>query len=285
MPKVFISYRREDSAAEAGRIFDKLVSKLGEGDVFFDTNNIPFGADFRHYIKEVLAQCHVLLAIIGDDWLSVAYNDGTRKGERRLDDPDDFVRTEIEVALKNGVTVIPVLVARAKMPEESKLPATLADLAFRNAAEARSGPDFHHQVDRLVQQIEQCSLEVEPETKGKSRVFQKVWYRQKPIGVADMLLVQIKKFHEDMGLLIVRSDEIEFVGEKFRVLIKKVEKVSRGRQGMDFYHEWVKIEYKEGGDRSIALFANGQFGGVTSIVNGNDLLLESIREASGLKDA
>lgn len=162
MPKVFISYRREDSAAEAGRIFDHLVSKLGAASIFFDINTIPFGADFRLYIKEVLMQCDVLLAIIGDDWLKAAYYDNLRKGKRRLDDPDDFVRTEIELAIKNGLTVIPVLVAQARMPKKNKLPASLADVIYRNAAEVRSDHDFHNQVNRLIQQIDQCSLENKP---------------------------------------------------------------------------------------------------------------------------
>jgi hypothetical protein len=287
MPKVFISYRREDSAAEAGRIFDRLVSKLGAAAIFFDINTIPFGADFRLYIKEVLMQCDVLLAIIGDDWLSAAYDDDIRKGQRRLDDPNDFVRTEIELALKNGLTVIPTLVAQAGMPEESKLPAALADLTSRNAAEARSGPDFHNQVNRLIQQIEQCSREIKQESGSESLVFQKVWYRERPARLVDLVPTWKgrKTVFQDIGLLIIRAEGIEFVGKKFQIQIKNIEKLSRGRQGIDLACEWVKIEYEEDNNQRMALLANGQYLGYAAVFNQNDELFEAIRDTYNVKDA
>ena len=285
MPKIFISYRREDSAAEAGRIFDKLVSKLGAAAIFFDINTIPFGADFRIYIKEVLMQCDVLLAIIGDDWLTAAYDDDTRKGQRRLDDPSDFVRTEIELALKNGLNVIPTLVAQARMPEASKLPAALADLTSRNAAEVRSDHDFHSQVDRLIQQIEKCSLEITPASSSENQVFQKVWYRQKPLGVADLLSPWKRGNRNDIGLLIIRAGGIEFIGKKSQIVIKNIKKLSRGRQGVDLASEWVKIEYEGDDNKRIAFLANGQYFGYAAVFNQNDELFEAIRETYGVKDA
>jgi hypothetical protein len=285
MPKVFISYRREDSAAEAGRIFDRLVSKLGAAAIFFDINTIPFGADFRIYIKEVLMQCDVLLAIIGDDWLNATYDDDTRKGQRRLDDPNDFVRTEIELALKNDLTVIPTLVAQAGMPEASELPAALADLTSRNAAEVRSDHDFHNQVDRLIQQIEQCLLEIKPESSSESLVFQKVWYRQKPVGVANLLSPWKSGTRNDIGLLIIRAEGIEFIGNKSRILIKNIKKLSRGRQGIERMIEWVKIEYEEDNNQRMAFLANGQYFGYAAVFNQNDELFEAIRETYGVKDA
>lgn len=287
MPKVFISYRREDSAAAAGRIFDKLTSKLGEPAVFFDVNTIPFGTDFRFYIEQILKQCDVLLAIIGDDWLNVAYDDDRRKGQRRLDDPDDFVRAEIELALKNGVTVIPVLVDQARMPEKNALPPTLADLTFLNAAEARSDRDFHNQVDRLIQQIGQCALETSnPDPMDKSLVLQKIWYKQKPLGLADLFPGwKGHKHYDDIGILIISAGKIDFIGKEFQVLIKNVKKLSRGRQGLDINHQWVKIEYEENNQPKVALLANGQYLGVAAMFNQNDQLLESIKGVYGFSDA
>ncbi|WP_287603745.1 toll/interleukin-1 receptor domain-containing protein [Thiothrix sp.] len=277
MPKVFISYRREDSAAEAGRIYDKLISKLGEAAVFFDINTIPFGTNFCFYIKEVLMDCDVLLAIIGDNWLNVTYNDDIRKGQRRLDDPSDFVRTEIEMALKYGVTVIPVLVAQAKMPEESGLPTTLTDLASLNAAEARSVRDFHSQMDRLIQQIEQCSLQKKSESKCQNLIFQKVWYRQKP-GKLPLIRSLKEDRYDDRGILIIRMDEVEFIGKKFLIQIKNIKRFSRGRQGTDLRFEWVKIEYIDIDNRQMALFANGQLDGIAAMFNQNDQLFEAIKQ-------
>src|SRR5947209_6983867 len=107
MPKIFISYRREDSTLFTGRIHDRLAPHFGRDCVFMDMDAIPFGVDFRKHLTDAVAGCDVLLAIIGDKWLTVSQN-----GQRRLDDPRDFVRIEIETALMRGIPVIPVLLDR-----------------------------------------------------------------------------------------------------------------------------------------------------------------------------
>ena len=95
MPKnVFVSYRREDSAASAGRLGDRLARELGEGRVFMDVDGIPLGADFVKLLTEKVATCDVLLAVIGTQWGDLR----DENGNRRLDDPDDFVRVEISGA-------------------------------------------------------------------------------------------------------------------------------------------------------------------------------------------
>jgi formylglycine-generating enzyme required for sulfatase activity len=148
MPKVFISYRRSDSQDVTGRIYDHLERRFGAENVFFDVDSIPLGVDFREHLDEAVGRCDVLLAVIGDSWLE------SRDGERRLDDARDFVRIEIESALRRGIPVIPVLVGRAAMPAEQELPESLKPLAFRNAAEVRSGRDFGDHVARLIRGIE-----------------------------------------------------------------------------------------------------------------------------------
>ena len=131
MGKIFISYRRDDSEGEAGRLFDDLVKRFGEASVFMDVTGIQAGRDFRKVIEESVSTCGVLLAVIGKSWLEVK----NEAGKRRLDDPLDFVRLETAHALQRDIPVIPVLVHGASMPTPEQLPDDLRDLHFRNCCE------------------------------------------------------------------------------------------------------------------------------------------------------
>src|SRR5215813_7575144 len=105
MAKILLSYRRADSAAIAGRIFDRLVAHYGAGAVFMDVDNIPVGTDFREHIRETLLASDVLVAIVGPQWL------GSRAdGQSRIKDSTDPVRIEIETALQANLPILPVLV-------------------------------------------------------------------------------------------------------------------------------------------------------------------------------
>ena len=106
MAKIFISYRRSDSAAISGRIYDRLVAKFRRKNVFKDVDDIPAGVDFGSYIQQSLRECAVVLVVIGPRWLGARADDGSR----RLENPADWVRVEIETALALGLTVIPLLV-------------------------------------------------------------------------------------------------------------------------------------------------------------------------------
>ena len=128
---IFISYRRDDTEGEAGRLFDDLVRSFGETSVFMDVTGINPGMDFRKAIDDNVASCGVLLAIIGPNWSSITGSGGGR----RIDDPNDFVRLEIASALARDIAVIPVLVHDAKMPRPEDLPENLKNLAFRNSVE------------------------------------------------------------------------------------------------------------------------------------------------------
>lgn len=128
---IFISYRRDDSEGEAGRLFDDLARTFGENSVFMDVTDIKPGFDFRKAIDDNVATCGVLLAMIGPTWATITGN----SGERRLDDPSDFVRLEIASALAREIAVIPVLVHGAQMPHPDQLPENLKDFAFRNSVE------------------------------------------------------------------------------------------------------------------------------------------------------
>ena len=131
MRAIFISYRREDSEGQAGRLFDDLVRHFGNDSVFMDVTGIEAGRDFRRAIDEHVASCGVLLAVIGKNWLE-AKDDS---GQRRLDNPMDFVRLETASALKRDIPVVPVLVAGACMPRVNDLPEDLEELVYRNGVE------------------------------------------------------------------------------------------------------------------------------------------------------
>jgi hypothetical protein len=128
---IFISYRRDDTEGEAGRLFDDLVRTFGEGSVFMDVAGINPGIDFRKAIDDNVATCGVLLAMIGPGWTTFTNS----SGQRRLDDVNDFVRLEVASALARNIAVIPVLVHEAKMPSPDQLPDNLKDLAYRNSVE------------------------------------------------------------------------------------------------------------------------------------------------------
>jgi len=128
--RVFMSYRREDSAGHAGRLYDALRNHLGVSEVFRDIDTIKPGDDFSKVIENSIESCGFLVAIIGKQWLNAA-----TPGSRRLDDPNDFVRREIAAALKQGVRVIPVLVQGASMPTAESLPQEIRDLANIQAIE------------------------------------------------------------------------------------------------------------------------------------------------------
>jgi hypothetical protein len=146
---IFISYRREEAAGHAGRLRDRLIARFGENQVFMDVDAIEPGLDFAEEIETAVESCQVLLAVIGKEWLTASDNEG----RRRLDDPDDLVRLEIEAALKRKTRVIPVLVGGAAMPRRQDLPETVGSLARRHAHEL-SHSRFNYDAEQLLQIIE-----------------------------------------------------------------------------------------------------------------------------------
>lgn len=128
---VFISYRRDDAAAYAGRLYDRLSDRFGERRVFMDVDSISPGTDFFAAITEAVRACKVLLVLIGNRWLV----EEEEEDSSRLDDTRDFVRIEIESALKHGLRVIPILVDGAKMPSPQELPTTIRPLSNLQAME------------------------------------------------------------------------------------------------------------------------------------------------------
>jgi formylglycine-generating enzyme required for sulfatase activity len=135
MATVFINYRRDVCAGEARALFNELRQKLGEASVFMDVDSIALGRDFRSALQKTLASCDLMLVLIGRNWTEVK----DEKGRTRLDDPTDFVRLEIETALKRDIVVTPVLVQGAHMPAAERLPPEMRDLVYRNGFELSHG--------------------------------------------------------------------------------------------------------------------------------------------------
>jgi len=147
--RIFISYRRDDSRGYAGRLQGDLSRRYTEEHVFRDVE-IPPGADFGEYITGLVDKCNVVLAIIGPRWLDAR----DREGERRIDDPQDWVRLEIERALaRDGVEVIPVLVDGARLPPREELPPSLLGLRRRNAFEL-SDSRWDYDLDQLGKHLD-----------------------------------------------------------------------------------------------------------------------------------
>ena len=150
MPRILLSYRRADTDVIAGRIRDRLAGHFGDDAVFMDIDNIPYGTDFRQHIKQALAESDVLIAVVGPRWVGAV-----RRGRTRIQDEDDPVRVEIELALQRGMPIIPTLIGASKMPPADQLPESLKAFAFINAAPVDTGRDFHQHMDRLIRAVGQ----------------------------------------------------------------------------------------------------------------------------------
>lgn len=149
MSGIFISYRREDSAAYAGRLYDRLSAHFGAEQVFMDVDDIAPGADFASQINAKVGSCDAMVVVIGKEWLTAR----NAAGHLRLSDPDDFVGLEVSLALQRGVLVIPVLVGGAQVPKAVELRNDLKPLARRNALPL-SDQDFQRDADNLIDTID-----------------------------------------------------------------------------------------------------------------------------------
>jgi hypothetical protein len=151
--RIFVSYRRDDSAHVAGRLTDRLINRFGVDRIFMDVDSLSPGVDFTEAIEQAVQDCSVLLAIVGERWASIE----DRRGKRRLDDPTDFVVLEIRAALKRDIPVIPVLVDNAEMPRSELMPLTLKQFPRRHAFRIRH-ESWGRDTEGLIRRIEQLML-------------------------------------------------------------------------------------------------------------------------------
>lgn len=156
MPRIFISYRRSDSYAETEAIYNLLCKSFGKRNVFRDVDKPDYGAPFPHTIQREVSRAHVVFVVIGSNWVD-ARDD---KGHRRLNNPTDFVRREIEIGLDNRRTrVIPLLLGDTEMPNKADLPDTLHELVKLQALQVRFTPGaFEDDMSSVIQQIKRQYL-------------------------------------------------------------------------------------------------------------------------------
>ncbi len=172
MPEIFVSYRRADAAGTAGRLFDRLSQHFGAHQVFRDIDSIELGDNFEQVVRDALRAAAAVLVVIGPRWLELRGDDGAR----RIDDANDYVRREIELALGSEAIVIPVLVDSAVLPGVQSLPDAIQELTKRNAVEL-SHRRWENDIEDLIRQLESRGIRpLEPLGSGK-RTAQQPAYR------------------------------------------------------------------------------------------------------------
>ncbi len=201
--RIFVSYRREDSRGDAGRLTDNLKARYGGKQIFRDVEAIAPGVDFVDALNTAVGASKVLLAIIGPNWLKVT----DAENRRRLEDPNDFVRLEIAAALDRNIRVIPVLVGGAAMPKVEELPANLASFARRQAHEL-SDTRWDFDVRQLFQALENLGIKALGEREsGRTQT----WWKNPQIAIgaggATLLILGYlySEFEDDLAELFFTS--------------------------------------------------------------------------------
>jgi hypothetical protein len=166
--KIFINYRRGDDPGHTGRLFDRLQDVFEPQQLFMDVDNIAPGLDFVRVLNERVAECDIVLAVIGKSWV----DSRDPSGSRRLEDPEDFVRIEIESALNQGKRVIPVLVGDSQMPHPEDLPEALRPLARRNAVRL-THERFRADVQGLIKALQQSLGEIEAQRQAEAEALRR----------------------------------------------------------------------------------------------------------------
>jgi hypothetical protein len=165
-PKIFISYRRKDSRSDARHLYEKLKNHFRRrfknyfrqrALVVRDINSFEAAQDYRELIKENLSSCAAFITIIGEQWLTLT---NPKTGQRRLDEPDDPLKSEIEIALAENIRIVPVLLEGANMPDADDLPEEIKKLAFINAIQI-SELRWEDDINRLIKLLEQILSQYE----------------------------------------------------------------------------------------------------------------------------
>ena len=143
MSQIFISYRRNDSAAMCDRIYESTKAYFGREAVFRDIDSIPLGVNFKSYLEGIIPRCTLVLVVIGKQWM-----DGNRTS-----DPNDFVRLEVEAALAHRVPIIPLFVDNAAPPRADQVAPSLAPMLSLNGTSIGYAPHFDDDMRRLNRRI------------------------------------------------------------------------------------------------------------------------------------
>jgi len=151
-PGIFINYRHADALPHARLLQVNLRERFPDAPVFMDLDSIEAGLDFAKVISDAINECRVMVVLIGPRWATLTDD----QGRRRLEQPDDFARFEIRMALRRGIRVIPVLVEGAKPVRQQELPPDLRRLARLNALEMSCDHRYQYDADRLMVIIERA---------------------------------------------------------------------------------------------------------------------------------
>jgi hypothetical protein len=199
--KIFINYRRDDSRADSGRLYDRLNARYPNR-VFRDVGSLEPGIEWHEAIEKVLGSSDAVVVVIGKNWLTVTNS----AGARRLHDPKDTVRQEILTALRRGVRVFPVLVGGARMPSEEELPADLQSLARRNALEITE-QDWDEGFEKLAEALDHA-LGVRGKAPKQPRRFRPGVAIAALLGVAIIAVVVVTTHHpmQNSPAPVVRED-------------------------------------------------------------------------------
>jgi hypothetical protein len=209
--KVFINYRRGDDAGNTGRLFDRLQDAFKPEQLFMDVDSIAPGQDFVRVLEEQVAKCDVFLVVIGKNWIYARDS----AGKRRLDRPDDFVRTEIELALSHDKRVIPVLVGGARMPRPDELPETIRPLVRRNAVRL-THERFKSDAQGLTKAIQEVLDDFEsirkaqPQTESEA---QKLWDRIRGSATRQDVVAFLEKYSKSTLAVAARA-RLELLRER-----------------------------------------------------------------------
>jgi hypothetical protein len=151
-PKIFISYRRDDAKKKADQLRENLERHFGGNSTFMDIEALEGGDRYRREIQKALNSCEVFLAIIGPRWLIITDENNVR----RLDKKDDWVRFEIEAALKrDDILVVPILVENATLPRPGELPKSMESLTDEIQAHQLEDASWDSDVTKLIHIIEE----------------------------------------------------------------------------------------------------------------------------------
>jgi len=286
MPGIFLSYRRSDTQDVAGRIFDRLAARFSRYAVFKDVDSIPLGVLFPAFLQHTLTNSDAVLVLIGPTWLTCR----NATGVARLDDSEDFVRMEVETALSLGRPTVPVTVSNAAMPRRSELPEPLRSLAERNGQAVRPDPDFHRDMDRLIQdlaplvkgQSDATSLPLDKSLLRQLLQLTQGWYNEVIQTAARLDAAHDTKEARKIGFLYVNS-------RTFLPQILSIRKLlPSGGEG--FYlaraiDEFVQLlTYVQGGDKANSLACRQAVLRPNDLEH-NSLRLDDPRQLAAIQDA
>lgn len=159
MCKIFISYRRADSRVTSKRLTNIIANRLTDCEVVIDfAETLPRGPKFEALLAQEVEKADVMVVVIGPDWLNIR----DERGNRRLGNPKDFIRTEVEAGLINeSAEVIIALIEGANLPNEDDLPEHLKKLAQSYVVTIREGKHFDVDIEHLVSAIQKAQLLME----------------------------------------------------------------------------------------------------------------------------